>query len=93
MIISAFHHFPPEYAAKIFSSCIEKERAIFILESIIRNLYSCYKLFFFVFIAIQFPLLKGKKKRGMTKESFGTPACAGMLPWITGHLIFLKKSL
>jgi hypothetical protein len=91
-IISVFHHFPPEYAAKIFSICIEKKRAIFILEPIIRNLYSCYKLFFFVFIAIQIPSLKGKKKRGMTKESFGTPACASMLPWITGHLIVLKKS-
>jgi len=52
MIISAFHHFPLEYAAKIFGSCIEKKRAIFILKPITRNLYSCYKLFFFVFIAI-----------------------------------------
>lgn len=52
MIVSAFHHFPPEYVATIFGSCIEKKRAIFILEPITRNLYSFYKLFFFTFIAL-----------------------------------------
>ncbi|PKN51304.1 MAG: hypothetical protein CVU55_12790 [Deltaproteobacteria bacterium HGW-Deltaproteobacteria-13] len=52
LIITAFHHFPPERAARMLGGCVEKRSAIFILEPITRSLSSSYKLFFFVFMAI-----------------------------------------
>ncbi|MEN6374576.1 MAG: hypothetical protein ABFD75_07335 [Smithella sp.] len=43
-IINTFHHFPPPLASKILADAIQKQRAIFIMESFPRNLYNCWEL-------------------------------------------------
>ncbi len=43
-IINTFHHFPPPLASKILADTIQKQRAIFIMESFPRNPYNCWAL-------------------------------------------------
>lgn len=44
-MINTFHHFPPPLASKILADTIQKQRAIFIMESFPRNLHNCWALF------------------------------------------------
>jgi hypothetical protein len=43
-IINTFHHFPPPLARKILADAIEKQRAIFIMESSTRRLHNSWGL-------------------------------------------------
>jgi hypothetical protein len=43
-IINAFHHFPPPLAGKILAETIQKQRAIFIMESSTRRLHNSWGL-------------------------------------------------
>jgi hypothetical protein len=82
MVISAFHHFPPELATRILKDSAEKGKAIFILEPMTRTGKGAIRmgLYFFAANAIN-PLISKKNRLAKGLFTYVIPLIPAMAAW------------
>ncbi|MDX1692338.1 MAG: hypothetical protein R3208_01160 [Ketobacteraceae bacterium] len=82
MVISAFHHFPPELASKILKDSAEKGKAIFILEPMTRSGKGAFRMgFYFILANAANPFLSKQDRLAKGVFTYMIPLIPAMAAW------------